>query len=167
MHSKLLSLAAFASLAAAQTMNLTAAITSNPNLSNLTQYLGLYPQIVEKLSTLTNITLLAPSNDAFTKLLSGPAAAQINAQNTGLIAALFTYHVLDGKYLSTAITTTPAFIPSILVDPTYTNLTSGQRVEGVMAGKDVVFYSGLLQKSTVTQAVRHILSRSPGSANPS
>lgn len=157
MHSKLLSLAAFASLAAAQTMNLTTAISSNPNLSNLTQYLGLFPQIVTKLSGLTNITLLAPNNDAFTKLLAGPAATQVNAQNTALVDALFTYHVLDGAYRSTDITSKPAFIPTALVAPAYTNLTSGQRVEAVASGKEVVFYSGLLGKSTVTQAVRSLL----------
>lgn len=166
MHSKLLSLAAFASLAAAQAMNLTAALSSNPNLSNLTQFLGLYPNIVAQLSTLSNVTLLAPNNDAFTKLLSGPAAAQINAQDTALINALFSYHVLDGTYRSTDIKSTPAFVPTALVDPAYTNLTSGQRVEAVVAGKEVVFYSGLLQNSTVTQAVRATFSSSDrGSVN--
>ena len=153
MYSKLLSLAAFASLAAAQSMNLTTAITSNPNLSNLTQYLGFYPQIIQTLSSLTNITLLAPSNEAFTKLLSGPGASQVNASDTALITALFTYHILDGTHLSTSITSKPAFIPTALVDPAYTNLTSGQVVEAVLAGKSVDFYSGLLQKATVTQAV--------------
>jgi uncharacterized surface protein with fasciclin (FAS1) repeats len=153
MHSQLLSLAAFASLAAAQTVNLTVAIGSNPHLSNLTQYLGLFPDIVTKLETLTNITLLAPSNDAFTKLLASPAAAQVNASDTALINALFSYHVLDGAYHSADITSKPTFIPTALVDAAYTNLTSGQRVEAVAAGKEVVFYSGLLTKSTVTQAV--------------
>ena len=165
MHSKLFSLAALASLAAAQTMNLTSAISSNPSLSNLTQYLGLYPNIVQQLSNATNITLLAPNNDAFNKLLMGPAAAQINAQDTSLIDALFTYHALDGKYPASDITSKAAFIPTALVDPAYTNLTSGQRVEALMAGKEVAFYSGLLQKSTVTQAVRDTLSVTPGFAN--
>jgi uncharacterized surface protein with fasciclin (FAS1) repeats len=167
MHSKLLSLVAFASLAAAQTMNLTAALSSDPNLSNLTQFLGLYPNIIAKLSTLSNVTLLAPNNDAFAKLLSGPAAAQINAQDTLLINAFFSYHVLDGAYRSTDITSKPAFVPTALVDPAYTNLTSGQRVEAVTSGKEVVFYSGLLQNSTVTQAVRDALPSGQGSANQS
>jgi uncharacterized surface protein with fasciclin (FAS1) repeats len=167
MLSKLLSLAAFASLATAQSMNLTTAITSNPNLSNLTQYLGFYPQIIQTLSGLTNITLLAPSNEAFTKLLSGPGASQVSAQDKSLITALFTYHVLDGTYFSTDITSKPAFIPTALVDPVYTNLTSGQVVEAVLSGKSVDFYSGLLQKATVTQAVCFMLSVRPGSADRS
>lgn len=157
MHSKLLSLAAVASLAAAQTMNLTGALSSNPNLSNLTQFLGLYPQVVAQLANLTNITLLAPNNDAFTKLLASPAGAQINAQDTPLINALLSYHVLEGTYLSSTITSKPAFAPTVLMNPAYTNLTSGQRVEAVTSGKEVVFYSGLLTNSTVTQAVRLFL----------
>jgi uncharacterized surface protein with fasciclin (FAS1) repeats len=161
MYSKLLSLATLASLATAQSMNLTAAIISNPNLSNLTQYLGLYPQIVQTLSSLSNITLLAPSNEAFTTLLAGPGASQIHAQDKALVTALFTYHILDGTYLSTDITSKPAFIPTALVDPVYTNLTSGQVVEAVLSGKSVDFYSGLLQKATVTQAVCFMLSRPP------
>jgi uncharacterized surface protein with fasciclin (FAS1) repeats len=164
MHSKLLSLATFASLAAAQSMNFTATIISNPNLSNLTQYLGMYPQIVETLSSLTNITLLAPSNEAFTKAVS---AAQINALDRSLITALFTYHVLEGTYFSTDFTSKPAFIRTALVDPAYTNLTSGQVVEAVVSDKKVDFYSGLLQKATVTQAVCFMLSVRPGSADRS
>ena len=148
-------------------MNLTAAITSDPNLSNLTQYLGFYPQIVQTLSSLTNITLLAPSNEAFTKLLSGPGAAQVNASDRSLITALFTYHVLEGTYFSTDITSKPAFIRTALVNPVYTNLTSGQVVEAVMSDKKVDFYSGLLQKATVTQAVCFMLSVRLGSADRS
>lgn len=151
MHLELLSLAAAASLAAAQSMNLSAALGSNPNLSNLTQYLGLYPNIIQQLSNATNVTLLAPNNDAFTKALSGP----VNVSDTSLINAVFSYHVLDGLYPASAITSKAAFIPTALVDSTYTNLTSGQRVEAIKAGKEVVFYSGLLQNSTVTQAVRY------------
>jgi uncharacterized surface protein with fasciclin (FAS1) repeats len=148
MHLELLSLAAATSLAAAQSMNLSAALGSNPNLSNLTQYLGLYPNIIQQLSNATNVTLLAPNNDAFTKALSGP----VNVSDTSLINAVFSYHVLDGLYPASAITSKAAFIPTALVDSTYTNLTSGQRVEAIKAGKEVVFYSGLLQNSTVTQA---------------
>jgi uncharacterized surface protein with fasciclin (FAS1) repeats len=162
MHSQLLSLAAFASLAAAQTVNLTVAIGSNPNLSNLTQYLGFFPQIVSQLSSSTNITLLAPSNDAFTKLA---ATTKVNAQDTALINALFTYHVLDGAYHSADITSKPTFIPTALVDPAYTNVTSGQRVEAVASGEEVVFSSGLLTKSTVTEAVQYMLPKSPRSTN--
>jgi uncharacterized surface protein with fasciclin (FAS1) repeats len=148
---KALSLAALASIVSAQTANLTSAIAGNPSLTNLTESLSLYPQLVQQLSALQNVTLLAPSNAAFAKLLSTPgAAAQLN--NTELITAIFTYHVLNGSYYSGNITSTPAFIPTILTDPTYSQLR-GQRVEAVTSGSNVLFYSGLLTPSTVTQAV--------------
>jgi len=148
-------------------MNFTAAIISNPNLSNLTQYLGMYPEVVETLSSLTNITLLAPNNEAFTKVVSSPGVGQINALDKSLITALFTYHVLEGTYFSTDFTSKPAFIRTALVEPAYTNLTSGQVVEAVVSDKKVDFYSGLLQKATVTQAVCFMLSVRPGSADRS
>lgn len=152
MHGKLLSLAALASVATAQ--NLTAVIASNPNLRNLTQYLGFFPQIVTQLQNMTNITLLAPSNEAFEKLLSGPAASQVQANDTSLIDALFSYHILDGKYMSSNFTSAPQFVPTKLVAANYTNLASGQRVEGLKSGNSTTFYSGLLSNTTITQAVR-------------
>ena len=161
MYSKLLSLAALASVACAQKMNLTAALESNPNLVNLTQYLGFYPNIVKELSGATNVTLLAPSNEAFTKLLSGPAAGSVKANDTSLITALFTYHVLDGVYYASNITSNASFVPSLLTDMTYTGLPGGQVVEAMTLGKNVTFISGLLSESTVTQAVRILTPRDP------
>ena len=63
-------LLASAATASAQTMNLTAALQNQTSLSNLTTYLGAFPQFVSQLSGQQNITLLAPSNEAFTKLKS-------------------------------------------------------------------------------------------------
>ena len=167
MYSKLLSLAALASVACAQKMNLTSTLASNPNLVNLTQYLGFYPDIVSQLSSATNVTLLAPSNEAFTKLLSGPAAGQIKANDTSLITALFTYHVLDGIHYASEITSNASFVPTALTDMNYTGLSGGQVVEAVTMGKNVTFVSGLLADSTVTQAVRiPLLSTKSPQTNP-
>jgi len=153
MFRKVLSLAALASLAAAQgAQNLTDVLGSNPSLSNLTTYLGLYPNIVSSLAQLTNVTLLAPNNEAFSKLLSGPGAASFQPNNTALISALFSYHVLLGAYPASAITNTSAFIPTALKDPTYDNVQPGQVVEAVRSGKNATFISGLLTVSNVVQA---------------
>ena len=48
----------------------------------------------------------------------------------------------------------PMFLPTMLNDIMYTNVTGGQVVECVKQGDSVVFYSGLLTNSTVTMAVR-------------
>ncbi len=152
MYTKAIALAALASTAAAQMKNLTAVLESDPNLSNLTSYLGFYPSVVQSLMNITNVTLLAPTNEAFAKLSAQLGGVLPN--DTSLIDAIFSYHILDGTYMSGNFSSTAKFIPTALVNPTYTTLMGGQVVEGLAMGKSVVFYSGLLQNSTVTQAVR-------------
>lgn len=152
---KLFALAALASAAAAQQApDLVTLLGNTSELSNLTTYLGLYPEFTNMLAGLTNITILAPSNEAFTKLLnsSAGAAASIQANDTEAIQALFSYHVLNGTYYASSVTENATFIPTALVNPTYSNVTGGQRVEAITSGEDVVFYSGLLSNSTVTSA---------------
>ncbi|MCJ1273132.1 hypothetical protein MMC21_000921 [Puttea exsequens] len=154
MHSKLLPLAVLAAGAIAQnsTMNLTAALTSAPTLSNLTSYVSLLPSLLASLSSASNITILAPSDDAFATFMSSPAAAAIATNDTDAIQALLSYHVLNGTYPASAIMDMPAFVPTLLNNSAYANVTGGQVVEAVTQGMAVEIYSGLLANSTVTQA---------------
>ena len=149
MHSKLLTLAALASAASAQMMNLTTAIGSNQNLSALAAALGPYPQLLGQIESMKNITLLAPSNEAFAKV----NLSAIAANDTSLIDAFFSYHILNGTYDTGNFTSTPMFIPTALQDPNYSNVTGGQVVEAITAGGKTTFYSGLLQNSSVIQPV--------------
>lgn len=171
MQFKYLPLAALAAAASAQsTLNLTAALAGNNNLTNLTSYLGfLGAPFVTQLQDLKNVTLLAPSNRAFAAFLNSSAGAAIKLNDTAAIQAVLTYHVLNGTYSSSAITTTPAFIPTLLNNKAYTNVTGGQRVEAIATGTNVTFVSGLLAHSNVIQAVsltletmkRHHVNTSP------
>ena len=165
MHTKALTLAALAATAVAQgTQNLTAALSSSPQLSNLTTYLGAVPGLVSQLSGLTNITLLAPNNAAFTELLSSPAGAALTGGDQAAIQALFSYHVLNGTYASFNKT---QFVPTALMPPMFTNVTGGQVVEAVPSGGMVSFFSGGLMNSSVvsqqpvnfTGGVIHIIDR--------
>lgn len=70
MQLKALYIAAVAATASAQTMDLTAALQSQPSLSNLYAYLGAFSQFLSQLPAQQNITFLAPSKAAFTKLQS-------------------------------------------------------------------------------------------------
>lgn len=144
MHFKAFTLAAVAATASAQTMNLTAALLSQTSLSNLTTYLGAFPQFVSQLSAQQNITLLAPSNEAFTKLQSQTGGIAFN--NTGLITALFSYHVLQGAFPEFA--ELPRGMPSELMPGAYANVTGGQRVVASRNATGSTFYSGLDLKST-------------------
>lgn len=150
MQYKVLSLAALAATASAQTMNLTAAIAGNPNLTNLTAFSSFFPS---SLAMAQNITVLAPSDQAFAKFLNSSAGSAVKANDTAAIQAILSYHILNGSYQASMFTSNATFVPTSLSNMAYTNVTGGQRVEAVMVGKNVSIFSGLLQNSTVTQAV--------------
>ena len=166
MQLRYLSLATLASAASAQmmnqTMNLTSLLTSMPDLSNLTTYVSLFPDIVSMLDSAHNITILAPSNEAFAKIAN---ISGLSLNDTGLIEATLTYHILNGTYMADQITEMPMFIHTALMNSTYSNVTGGQVVEAVMMDNMVTIFSGLLQNATVTQAVCRPISSTSSSAS--
>jgi len=138
--------------AAVSAQSLTEALAANNgSLSILTSLLSAQPQLVQSLGSARNITILAPNNAAlaaFTNSSAGLAAAA----NPAAVAALLTYHVLNGTILSTAITNTTAFVPTLLSNATYANVTGGQVVGAKSNGSAVNVYSGLFGESHVVQA---------------
>ncbi|KAH7198433.1 FAS1 domain-containing protein [Fusarium flagelliforme] len=159
---------ALSGLAAAQSRpNLTAAIASeNDTLSALA---GLIPSdLLGDLNRLRNVTILAPSNDALEELLKDKSIASMVSDNSSFVTDLLQYHILNGTYYASNITEMDmaAFVPTLLTNSTYSNVTGGQRVE-VMAENDTVsFYSGFRAQSNVTKAdlnftggVIHIINR--------
>jgi uncharacterized surface protein with fasciclin (FAS1) repeats len=164
-HLSLLGLASYAAAQNATTESLNTTLSSNPDLSNLTSILSANPALLQALGSAQNITILAPSNEAFAQLTNSSGAEALT--NTDLVAALLQYHVLNGSYTAAQITNSSVFVPTLLTNETYSNVTGGQVVEAVKVGDDVVFYSGLLQNSTVTTAVRYVesLTRRETNAN--
>ena len=152
MYYKLFVVAALAAMTSAQMMNLTAALMGSPDLSNLTTLVSANQQLLGALSMAKNITILAPSNEAFAKVAS---SAAISMNDTMAIQALLSYHVLNGTYSAAQIKNTPAFVPTMLTNTMYSNVTGGQVVEAVKIMNNVTFYSGLLANSTVTKAVSY------------
>jgi len=145
---------ATAQLAVAQ--SLTEVLSShNGTLGTLNQLLSSQPEIVKALGSVKNITILAPSDAAFQKLLGDPAVAAAIQSNPDLVPALLTYHVLNGTYYASALTslTKPAFVPTLLTAPKYSTVTGGQRVEVRSQDGGVVVYSGNGAVSKVQQAV--------------
>ncbi|GKT67136.1 fasciclin domain-containing protein [Colletotrichum tofieldiae] len=128
--------------------NLTAALASqNSSLSSLTSLLGTQPGLVQALSQAQNITILAPSNKALEAFIASAGAA---ATDAGLVAAILQYHVLNGTYYASNFTEEPQFIPTLLQNQTYANITGGQRVQAQTVEGNVTFYSALRENSTVT-----------------
>jgi uncharacterized surface protein with fasciclin (FAS1) repeats len=144
-----LAVAALVSAASAQNMNmnLTALLANITELSNLTALIQAQPQLLQSLSQANNITILAPSNAALAKL------GNASLSNAAAIPALLSYHVVNGTFPSSAFTSTPVFAATSLMDPNFSNVTGGQRVEIVKRGNDVMVMSGLKNMSKVTQAV--------------
>ena len=164
MHMKvLLSAAIAASTVYAQTNdtttgNLTSVLASNSNLTALTSILGLYPAVALSLANATNVTIFAPSNEAFAALNSSGALAQAAAMD-GVVQALLSYHVLAEEVYAESITTTPQFLHTTLNNATFSNVTGGQVVECRLDGETAEIISGLKSVANVTQAVCRILER--------
>ena len=154
MQFKDISLLSLASSAVAQntTGSLNSTLSSNSDLSNLTSILSANPALLQALGGAQNITILAPSNEAFAQLTNSSGAEALT--NADVVAALLQYHVLNGSYTAAQITNSSVFVPTLLTNATYSNVTGGQVVQAVKVGNETVFYSGLLQNSTVITAVR-------------
>lgn len=153
MQYKSLALASLATavVSAQSPPTLAEVLQSKTELSSLTQLFGRYPEAAAALANATGITVLAPSNDAFATAFGG-SEIKIPDNETALVGAVLSYHVLQETVASSDFSTTPAFVPTFL-DAPFTNITDGQVVEGVKNGSDVVIVSGLKSASKVTTAV--------------
>ncbi|KAM3066312.1 hypothetical protein ACMFMG_003177 [Clarireedia jacksonii] len=142
MYRQLFVLGALASLSSAQSLQ-SVLSTNNSTLSTLTSLLTARPGLLATLGNSSNITVLAPTNDAFSKL-----------NTTGLsdddITAVLTYHVLNGTYPSSVFKNTSQFLPSLLTNSTFTSLTGGQVVDARLADSKATIFTGLAQESEVT-----------------
>lgn len=150
MHFSLLSLAALASAAAAQTLVET--LQSDQELSTLYSIGSQYPELVQALESLKDVTILAPTNDAFTEWASTSSGKVISTSDEA-VQSLLSYHVLGAKVPASAFATTPAFVPTQLTAPAYTNVTGGQVVEGKLNGTTIEITSGVLEVSKVVKGV--------------
>ena len=109
MQYKLLTYAALAATASAQ-LNLTSVFLANPDLSDLTNYVRLFPAALQALESARNVTILAPSNTAFNNFLNSSAGSLIRANDTATIEAFLNYNVINGTYYASAVNGTAAFL---------------------------------------------------------
>lgn len=161
MYSQLFSIAALAATASAQnmtmsnstsTMSLADLLGSTDSLSSLAAAVMGVPGLAETLGAATNITILAPSNEAFQTFMETPSARAVATNDSTAIQALLQYHIINGTYPASAVMETPVFLPTMLNNSAYANVTGGQVVEAMKQGDNVVFYSGFLSNATVTTA---------------
>jgi hypothetical protein len=141
--------------------DLGALIASQEDLSTLLELIGLVDGLAEQLSSASNITIFAPTNEAFANVPRDiPEGAAIEYRNeTVAIAALLANHVFKGVYPADVITDIPTFAQTLLDDSyitaqqPFSNFTGGAYNGLVKNGDDVCVLSGEQTISTVTEAV--------------
>lgn len=69
-----------------------------------------------------------------------------------MVAALLQYHVVNGTIQAANITSSPEFVDTLLMNQTYTTVSSGQVLEAQTMGGDVIITSGYKNQATVIQA---------------
>ncbi|KAK7742769.1 hypothetical protein SLS63_000335 [Diaporthe eres] len=145
--SQVLTSAIAAGVAAAEPLaNVLAA--NNNTLSTLNSILAGMPQFTQALTMQSNVTILAPSNDAFEQALK----AMPNLTNDmNMVTALLQYHIIVGAMMSTAFTETPQFVSTYMGMP-FAMVTGNQKLELVKMDNMAMIFSGFKQMSTVTKA---------------
>lgn len=154
LYKNLLAVAAAVAPALAQsdTPDLTTLVGSDDRLSTLGTILESFPDVASALANATNVTVLAPTNEAFNSFLE-TLDLSLEDVSSDMVAAILNYHVLSGMVMSTNITENPTFVNTLLTNETYTNVTDGQVVSARVEDDEVIITSGLKTDATVVEAV--------------
>ncbi|KAK4222502.1 FAS1 domain-containing protein [Podospora fimiseda] len=121
-------------------------------LSSLTTWLESQELVYNLLAGAEDVTLLAPSNNALQQLNSSPLANEL-LSNTEFLTAFLSYHVLNGTYFASNLTSSPVqVIPTLLDLQGYDNIAGGQKLIAQSVDGGVSFISGGGLKSTVQAA---------------
>jgi transforming growth factor-beta-induced protein len=119
---------------------------------------------VQMLTAAKDITILAPSNDAFASFVQNPEN-KAAASDSATLMAVLEYHVLKGMHMASTFTSTMHFLPTMLgassnmtMDPSMmsnmslSSVTGGQVVGAMKIGDMVEIMSGLKETSMVQTA---------------
>ena len=147
------------SLTLTTAQDLLTLLQSQQDLTTLASAIQQLPQITSFLASASNLTLLLPTNDAFAAVPADSEEGQlISTSSPDGLAAILSYHVLQGTYRSTDFSETPLFVPTIfnssftINGEARTNVTGGQNVGLVLNGTEATVLSGALASSRVVEA---------------
>lgn len=157
MRSPLLHALLPAALVSAQA-DLLALLQSQPDLSTLTDLLSI-ADLADALAQATNITIIAPTNEAFQNVDPNiPEGVAVANRNVTSVTALLSNHVFRGLYPAASVGEVPNFVQSLLTpdfvndQQPFTNFTGGQYIGIVKNGADVEVLSGEFAVSKVVEA---------------
>jgi hypothetical protein len=111
------------------------------------------PTYLLALDRLTRGTVLAPSNEAWSKY-SGDDGHSVN--DTAFLESLLSYHIVKGVYPSVVLKEDVKFLPTLLGPGQFANVTGGLHLGAYPAEGNVVFETGLKERSGLVTAVRRI-----------
>lgn len=128
--------------------------------SHHAELLGNNTSLLGSLSDATNITVLAPSDSALRDVLNSTMLLDL-PDIEGYLTAVLQYHVLNGTFYAANVTNSSTFIPTMLSNSSWENVSGAQVVEALAeeddeGNKTVSFYGALKQQVNVTEAVRPI-----------
>jgi uncharacterized surface protein with fasciclin (FAS1) repeats len=151
--------------ASATAQDLVSILQTQPDLSTLLELVHI-ANLTDTLAGATNITIIAPTNDAFAARAAenDPEAEALRQRNdSATIAGLLRNHVFQGYYPSSAIGEVPTFAQTLVmpeeqndIQP-FTAITGGQYNGLVLNGDEVDVLSSEFTVSTVTEAVSAIV----------
>jgi uncharacterized surface protein with fasciclin (FAS1) repeats len=73
-------------------------VTADKALDSLAKYVNLYPELIAKLDGSADVTLFAPSNQAFINLIATPGfPTNIKLISPAIIESVLSYHIVEGK----------------------------------------------------------------------
>lgn len=114
--------------------------------------LATFPDVANELGNATNITFLAPDNDALNALLAGNGTSTLLADE-GYVKALLLYHTLNGTYRTGDFGNEDKFIPTYLTNQSYTSLGAGQVIQARRENNNVTFTSYEKLNASVVSSV--------------
>lgn len=131
--------------------SLKSTLTSHPTLSIFHDVLQQF-DLLDRFNTLTNVTLLAPTNQAYLDLAQW--GFNLSEVEPFIARALLTYHVLDGEWQSNSLPDkgVSKVTHSFLRPPILTNVSSGAAVKLYREENDMYSESGLQVVSGVEEA---------------
>ncbi|KAF2222241.1 FAS1 domain-containing protein [Elsinoe ampelina] len=145
-------IALLAAAGAANAQTLAEVLTSTNATSSLAGLVQSVPGLLDTLSGLTGITILAPNNEAIARF-TAENSATVQA-NPALVPAVLNYHVLNGTIRAADIlnATGPLFPRTALSDDDFEDVEGAQYLEAQALNGGVTFFSGLERNSTVVTA---------------
>ena len=132
-------------------------LAEQANLTSFSEFLtNSLPDLLSELEAKQEagepITILAPSNAAFDKIIYYPVIGPAwGGGNLDLQREIMKYHILPGDITTDALLPTFQYFPTWLTNSTVANVTDGQKVGAVMQGGKLLFFvSGESNRSPST-----------------